>query len=160
MFGRVWWPLPRWRVGREFRWGIRPVSLLILYFFSDIRFHIESTDGPEEEDQEDGMFIGLTCILWMPDIAFWTTHHFPRSFLLQRLPITQYLDFTEGYEMDQDESSLHCYASAEEPLSPIIRMERFMLSDIIVNRWVSRSSHVWGKLCLLPASSLVFSMLS
>lgn len=66
----VWWPLPRWRVGREFRWGIRLVSLLIVYFLSDIRFHIESTDGPEEEDQEDGMFICLTCILWMPDIAF------------------------------------------------------------------------------------------
>ncbi|KAJ7374717.1 Serine/threonine-protein phosphatase 4 regulatory subunit 1 [Desmophyllum pertusum] len=60
---------------------------------ADIRFHIESTDGPEEEDQDD-----------------------------------------EGYEMDHDESSFHCYASAEEPLSPIIRMERFMLSDIIVNR--------------------------
>ncbi|KAL9974172.1 hypothetical protein ACROYT_G011183 [Oculina patagonica] len=60
---------------------------------ADIRFHIESTDGLEEEDQDD-----------------------------------------EGYEMDQDESSLHCYASTEEPLSPIIRMERFMLSDIIVNR--------------------------
>lgn len=52
----VWWPLPRWRVGHEFRWGIRPVSLLILGFFSDIRFHIENSDGPEEEDQEDGMF--------------------------------------------------------------------------------------------------------
>ena len=44
--------------------------------------------------------------------------------------------FTEGYEMDQEESSLQSYASSEEPLSPIIRMERFMLSDIIVNRWV------------------------
>lgn len=36
--------------------------------------------------------------------------------------------------MDQDETSLHCYASAEEPMSPLNRMERFMLSDIIVNR--------------------------
>ena len=54
----------------------------------------------------------------------------------KRYRITQYLDlhFTEGYEMDQEESSLQSYASAEEPLSPIIRMERFMLSDIIVNR--------------------------
>ncbi|XP_027046333.1 serine/threonine-protein phosphatase 4 regulatory subunit 1-like [Pocillopora damicornis] len=60
---------------------------------ADIQFHIENTDGPEEEDQED-----------------------------------------EGYEMDQDETSLHCYASAEEPMSPLNRMERFMLSDIIVNR--------------------------
>ena len=68
--------------------------------------------------------------------------------------ITQYLDFTEGYEMDHDESSFHCYASAEEPLSPIIRMERFMLSDIIVNRWVWRCSYITStarvkQLCLL-----------
>lgn len=63
---KVWWPLPRWRVGREFRWCIRPISLLILHFFSDIRFHIESTDGPEEEDQEDGT---LCCMAF---IAFRT----------------------------------------------------------------------------------------
>lgn len=44
--------------------------------------------------------------------------------------------FTESYEMDQEESSLQSYATSEELLSPIIRMERFMLSDIIVNRWV------------------------
>lgn len=36
--------------------------------------------------------------------------------------------------MDQEESSLQSYATSEELLSPIIRMERFMLSDIIVNR--------------------------
>ena len=42
--------------------------------------------------------------------------------------------FTESYEMDQEESSLQSYATSEESLSPIIRMERFMLSDIIVNR--------------------------
>ena len=36
--------------------------------------------------------------------------------------------------MDQEESSLQSYASAEELVSPIMRMERFMLSDIIVNR--------------------------
>ncbi|XP_029214436.1 serine/threonine-protein phosphatase 4 regulatory subunit 1-like isoform X2 [Acropora muricata] len=40
----------------------------------------------------------------------------------------------ESYEMDQEESSLQSYATSEELLSPIIRMERFMLSDIIVNR--------------------------
>ncbi|XP_074617373.1 serine/threonine-protein phosphatase 4 regulatory subunit 1-like isoform X2 [Acropora palmata] len=40
----------------------------------------------------------------------------------------------ESYEMDQEESSLQSYATSEESLSPIIRMERFMLSDIIVNR--------------------------
>lgn len=61
--------------------------------------------------------------------------------------------------MDQDESSLHCYASAEEPLSPIIRMERFMLSDIIVNRWVREVQHVWVKLSSF-CEFVVFSMLS
>ena len=37
--------------------------------------------------------------------------------------------------IDQDESSVLYHGSAEEPLSPVVRMERFMLSDIIVNRY-------------------------
>lgn len=56
MFGRKFGGRSRWRVGSEFRWGIRPISALIIRFFSDIQFHIENTDGPEEEDQEDGTF--------------------------------------------------------------------------------------------------------
>lgn len=35
--------------------------------------------------------------------------------------------------MDQDEILLYCYVFVEEFLSFIIRMERFMFSDIIVN---------------------------
>ena len=44
------------------------------------------------------------------------------------------LDFTERYEMEQEESSLQGYVTSEESVSPIVRMERFMLSDIIANR--------------------------
>lgn len=36
--------------------------------------------------------------------------------------------------MEQEESSLQGYVTSEESVSPIVRMERFMLSDIIANR--------------------------
>lgn len=50
------WPLPRWRVGHEFRWCVCSVLWLILHFLLDVHFHIEHADAPEEEEQEDGKF--------------------------------------------------------------------------------------------------------
>ena len=156
----VWWPLPRWRVGHEFRWGIRPVSLLIVYFLLDIRFHIESTDGPEEEDQEDGRFICLTCILWMPDIAFWTTHHFPRYFYFNGYQLPNILISQRGTRWIR--TSLLCTVMhlLKNLWAPSLGWTDLCSATLLLIGEFREVQHVWGELCLLPASSFVFSLLS